>query len=92
MLALLLLLLLLLILPLLLLPLLLLPLLLLPLPQAQYLFDESIQVCKFASIASKVTVEAAQKVQPKPKRDKVGFLSTHLQLLQLLLRSPDSPA
>jgi len=34
--------------------------------QAQYLFDESIQVCKFASIASKVTVET--KKEPPPKK------------------------
>ena len=37
------------------------------LSQAPYLYDESVHVCKFASIASKVTVETYKEPPPKRK-------------------------
>ena len=43
--------------------------------QAQYLFDETVHVCKFASIASKVTVET-REAAPKAKKKKASRFST----------------
>lgn len=44
--------------------------------QAQYLFDESIHVCKFASIASKVTVETYKEPPPKKVAKKSSRFSS----------------
>lgn len=33
--------------------------------QSPYLFDESLQVCKFAAIASKVTIEVSKEPEPE---------------------------
>ena len=44
--------------------------------QAQYLFDESVHVCKFASIASKVTVETVKEAPPPKKQKKASRFST----------------
>jgi len=44
--------------------------------QAQYLFDESVHVCKFASIASKVTVETYKEPPPKKVAKKSSRFST----------------
>jgi len=44
--------------------------------QAQYLFDESIHVLKFASIASKVTIEQIKAPLPKPPKKNVSRFST----------------
>jgi len=44
--------------------------------QAQYLFDESIHVCKFASIANKVTVETLKEAQPKKVAKKSSRFSS----------------
>jgi len=34
--------------------------------QAEYLFDETIHVCKFAHLASKVTIQPVKEAPPKP--------------------------
>jgi len=44
--------------------------------QAQYLFDESVHVCKFASIASKVTVETYKEPPPKKVAKKSSRFSS----------------
>ena len=44
--------------------------------QAQYLFDESVHVCKFASIASKVTVETVKEAPPPKKQKRASRFST----------------
>ena len=46
--------------------------------QAQYLFDESVHVCKFASIASKVTVETVKEAPPPKKQKKASRFSSML--------------